>query len=211
MDTHLFLFGGSPPFTKQLGKKFTKFAQKDQVKIAILFIERDGWQDYMPKYTSVLEANGTTNFVYLPLSPYPSPEIVRELETSTGIIISGGDTELYREYIVETTVGTTIKRLYDNGIPIAGFSAGALIAPEYCVVSPHDTLRKEQLFLKGLGLLEDYVLSVHYSTWNEEENLLKAINTTGVPKGFGIDEESGIYINNGRVVEIEGHLVFMQH
>ncbi len=42
-----------------------------------------------------------------------------------GIIIGGGETELYHKYIVDTEVGIHIKNLYKEGIPVAGFSAGA--------------------------------------------------------------------------------------
>ena len=40
----------------------------DNGKVAILFIEKDGWEDYMKKYKSVLEYNGLVQFTYLPLS-----------------------------------------------------------------------------------------------------------------------------------------------
>ncbi|MBP2078802.1 hypothetical protein [Oceanobacillus polygoni] len=67
-NKHLFLFGGSPPFGKILGRKFADLPLNSKGKIAILFVERKGWKEYMRRYTNVLEANGVTNFFYLPLS-----------------------------------------------------------------------------------------------------------------------------------------------
>ncbi|WP_245690058.1 hypothetical protein [Sediminibacillus albus] len=64
---HLFLFGGSPPFTPQLAKIFAGLARNSLGKIAILFLEREGWQAYMPKYTTELEKHGLKNFLFFPL------------------------------------------------------------------------------------------------------------------------------------------------
>ncbi|MEQ6378394.1 hypothetical protein RZN25_16400 [Bacillaceae bacterium S4-13-56] len=65
---YLFLFGGSPPFTYTLGKRFADLALSSKGKVAILFLEREGWERYMEKYTSELEGNGGHDSVYLSLS-----------------------------------------------------------------------------------------------------------------------------------------------
>jgi cyanophycinase len=97
---HLFLFGGGPPFTHELGRKFANLASKEKNKVAILLIEREGWHKYMPKYKSVLEQHGLTNFLYLPLSQTPSKALLEQLASCSGIIIGGGETvsKLYRRY-----------------------------------------------------------------------------------------------------------------
>ncbi|MEC5424737.1 Type 1 glutamine amidotransferase-like domain-containing protein [Virgibacillus sp. C22-A2] len=191
-NTHLFLFGGSPPFSKKLGKKFTDLSLNKKGKVAILFIKRDGWEEYMQKYTCVLESYGLEDFVYLALSSNPNL-LLKELNSCTGIIISGGETELYHNYIVNTSIGKNVKKMYEQGMPVAGFSAGALISPEICVIPPIDNLKNEHLFLNGLGLIKDCVISVHYSKWNEEENLKTAISKENVPIGYGIDDDE-VYI-----------------
>ncbi|MCQ6557140.1 Type 1 glutamine amidotransferase-like domain-containing protein [Paenibacillus mendelii] len=126
-DRHLFLFGGGAPFNASLGEKFAALSTNGSSKAAILFIEQDGWKEYMPKYTDLLEQHGVTDFTYFPLTSSPSIEFIGQLRSASGIIISGGDTELYRDYIVDTKVGQIIKEMYAEGIPVAGFSAGSLI------------------------------------------------------------------------------------
>lgn len=200
---HLFLFGGSPPFNKKLGKKFTHYSLNDKGKVAILFIKRNGWKEYMPKYTCVLEDNGLTHFSYIPLTSTLDHTTIKKLKTCTGIIICGGETELYRRLIVESLLGQHIKQMYQQGIPVAGFSAGALISPETCVISPNDHSKHEHLFLDGLGLIKDCVISVHFSTWNEEDNLKFALEKMNVPIGYGIDDDGGLYFKNGALIETE--------
>jgi cyanophycinase len=201
-DRHLFLFGGSPPFGENLGKKFADNSLNDKGKVAVLFIERDGWEEYMHKYTNVLVENEVTNFVYLPLSP--DINTLNGLISCTGIIIGGGETELYRKYIVDTEIGFHIKKRYEEGVPVAGFSAGALISPENCIIPLIDNVDGKHLFLTGLGLIKDCIISVHFSKWNGEENLKKALIKAEVSIGYGIDDGEGLYFKNDVLSETEG-------
>lgn len=136
-NRHLFLFGGNPPFCKHLGKRFSELALNEEGKVAVLFLLRDGWEQYMPRYTSILEKNGVSNFVYIPLTEHQSDTNADKLHSCTAIIIGGGDTELYRQYVVDTNIGLQVKKMYEKGVPVGGFSAGALISPEYCVIPPN--------------------------------------------------------------------------
>lgn len=203
-NRHLFLFGGSPPFTDSLGKMFAELSLNQKAKIVILFLERDGWEGYMEKYTRVLENNYIKDYVYLPLNTGSLNKILKELISCTGIIIGGGKTELYRDYIVDTPIGERIRELYKKGIPVAGFSAGSLICPTNCVISPIDNSRSKHLFLSGLGLIKECVISVHFSKWNEEENLKAAMEKVNAPIGYGIDDDAGLYFENEKLIKEEG-------
>ncbi|MBM7691399.1 cyanophycinase [Peribacillus deserti] len=205
-DRHLFLHGGSPPFLEKMGRRFAGLVSKIG-KTAILFIERDGWQDYMNRYTAVLKENGIHHYIYIPLHISPE-EIVSNLSECTGIIIGGGDTERYQKYIVGTEVGKCIQAMYQNGVPVAGFSAGALISPSICVIPPIDNKKNVHLFLDGLGLLNDCVVSVHFSKWNEEENLKTAVMKTNATIGFGLDDGTCAYFINEKLSFEEGKKVY---
>jgi len=207
-EKHLFLFGGGAPFNESLAKKFAALSSKGLSKVVILFIEQDGWQEYMSKYTDLLAGNGVEHFEYCPLHSSPSASLLEQLHSATGVIISGGDTELYRDYIVETKIGSMLKALYLEGVPIAGFSAGALISPKVCVIPPVDNRANEHLFLQGLGLLNHCVISAHFSKWAEEKNLLAALSKTKLSLGYGIDDASGVYFKNEMISETAGQVYF---
>ncbi|MGP4076224.1 Type 1 glutamine amidotransferase-like domain-containing protein [Halobacillus sp. K22] len=202
-STHLFLFGSGPPFTPKLAEQFKSLARGS--KIAVLYIEREGAAEYLPRYTNCLGISDPEIF-YLPLGDEYSQEDIAVLESADAIVIGGGDTVLYRKFIVETSVGEIVRKLFEQGRPLAGFSAGALISPEECVISPNDNIQEVQLFEKGLGLLPDTVVSAHYLEWEEELNLKKAVQKTEVTKGYGIAESSGVYLKNGRLSDIEGYI-----
>lgn len=202
---HLFLCGSGPPFSVKLAKKFSDLLRNST--IAILYIERQGSDQYLPIYQKNIEKIGLTT-VHFPLKMQYTPDELDQLKECGGIIIGGGVTGEYRERIVETEIGSIITSAFNKGVPVAGFSAGSLIVPEHCVISPYDNDDKKQLFIKGLGLLPGAVVSAHFLEWQEEfENLKQAVKKTGVPIGYGIAENSCIYIHDGKLEAVEGYLI----
>jgi cyanophycinase len=55
-----------------------------------------------------------------------------------------------------------------------------------------------------LELVHDCVISVHFSKWNEQENLIAAVEKVKVSIGYGIDDEAGLYFSNENLSETEG-------
>lgn len=196
MNRHLFLFGGGPPFTEKLSEKFASLARGKQAHIGIIIEGKEGWETNQPVYSAALENQGVTSFSFFLLDQSNESDIREKISACTGLVIGGGNTEKYQEHIVGSELGEAIRTRYQEGIPVAGFSAGALISLEDCVISPKDNPSGSQLYRKGLGLLRDKVISVHFTTWEEEFSLKIALKKTNAAYGFGIDEETGIYFLN---------------
>lgn len=196
MRTHLFLFGGGPPFTPNLRKRFAALTNGGPV--AILYVPRTGkdWVTYASIYTEALQEEGISSFVHLPLSDAPTDEQLAQLQQCQGIIISGGETELYQQYLVATPIGDIIQSHFVNGVPVAGFSAGALVSPKRCVIPEIDQRDNRRLRLPGLALLKDAVVCVHYETWGEAPHLVKSFTEEGTSRAFGLADESGIYLRD---------------
>lgn len=208
MDRHLFLFGGGPPFTNKMAKKFSELVSVRTGKISLLIIDRPNWKEYIPKYTKLLMENGITGFQCIPLPTISEKEAAELLENSAGIIIGGGNTEHYAKYIVETSISRTLKEKFSVGVPIAGFSAGALICMEHCIISANDNEDQVFKWQIGLGLLKNTVIAVHFSEWMDESHLRKAVNKFQRHVHFGIDEGTGMYFYNNRLMAVEGNNVY---
>lgn len=176
--------------------------------VAVLFEERDDWPDYMPAYMQPLVDAGISEFCYLPLKSTDPNTVIERLQICGGIIIGGGDTDLYADLIVDTPIGEVIRQRCDSGVPVAGFSAGALISPGRCVISAKDNESKQFKWRNGLNLIPDLLLSVHFTQWDEEEHLRTAVLTFGELPNYGIDEKTGIYLLNEQLEEIEGGGVY---
>lgn len=209
MDKHLFLNGGGPPFTPGLARKFKDKVGEGGGPVVVLFVEREeSWKDYMPVYMQPLADAGITEFCYLPLPATPVDIVVQRIGACSGIIIGGGDTDLYADYIVDTAIGGAIKQRYESGVPVAGFSAGALISPELCIISAKDNESRLFDHRKGLNLIPELLLSVHFTQWDDEDHLRTAVRTFGDLPNYGIDEETGIYLLNGALEMAEGGGVY---
>ncbi len=206
-DTHLFLFGGSPPMPDKIAGRFVETLGNKRGFIAVLYIEREGAEEYLPRYTLSLHSHAPElSIFYLALGTSYTEKQLDQLRASDGIIIGGGDTLAYRNYIVETEIAEIIQCQFQKGTSIAGFSAGALISPENCVISPKDNPKEVTLYQQGLGLLMDAVISAHYLKWEEQDQLKKIVAHTQVQVGYGIADDSGIYFKNQRLTSIEGYL-----
>ncbi|MBP2239520.1 cyanophycinase [Cytobacillus eiseniae] len=208
MNTHLFLFGGSPPFTKKMAKLFAEKVKGRGNPVSILIVNRVGWEEYMPKYTKEIEGYGIHHFHYLPLPTTSTEQVIQCIKNSSGIIIGGGNTNLYADYLVDTPISKTIKECFHSGVPVAGFSAGALISPSICVISPKDNKQNEFQFRQGLGLITDHLLAVHFMEWNDEEHLMKAVKRFSTSYNYGINEESCAYFLDGQLKATEGNGVY---
>ncbi|UFU01312.1 Type 1 glutamine amidotransferase-like domain-containing protein [Radiobacillus kanasensis] len=127
---------------------------------------------------------------------YDLSEATTRLNQATGIFIGGGHTKTYYECYVQSSLKEVIQRKYWDGTPIAGNSAGALIMPETILLSPHDTDDGLPWSGSGLGLCKDLVVSVHFSQWNDRDNLLKGIEQLKASIGYGIDEKACLAFKN---------------
>lgn len=210
METHLFLFGGGPPFSTGLAARFAELAGGAGSLVTILCVDRPGWEEYMPHYTKALEERGVARFRYVPLPTTPEIEAVEALRASSGIIIGGGDTNLYADYIVETGIGPVIAERHAAGIPVAGFSAGALLSPDRCLISPKDNGDSAYQDRRGLGLVHGISIAVHFSQWQDEKQLLaSAERYPDYRAHYGVDEDCGLYFRKGGLERTEGEGVFV--
>lgn len=208
MDKHLFLIGSGPPFTPSMVKKFVALTKKTGKPVSILFVERAGWEAYIADYTDELRKLGFEDFHILPLPSTPISEAINAINNSSGIIINGGDTNKYADYIVDTPISDAIRKMYDLGAPVAGFSAGALISPEECIISAKDNVQNEFQQRDGMGLISSVILAVHFSQWNDENHLREAAAKYKSYTNFGIDEGTCIYMVNGVLADTEGAGVY---
>jgi cyanophycinase len=113
-------------------------------------------------------------------------DATQKISSASGIFIGGGETERYHDLFATEPIAQLIRDKYEQGVPVAGCSAGALIAMEHCLLYNYES---DKLDIKpGLGLLREPVIEVHYSERDRLKSLLSAMKQTGIKRGLGIDE-----------------------
>jgi len=196
----LFLLGGSAAFDVT-AEEFVPAAGGRDATIALLLQGGEGWEKYLPEYTQPWMRRGVTR--YCPIVPGEDGTLdldaaLARLREATGIFIGGGHTPTYHCLYATEPIRTLVRSSYQRGIPVAGMSAGALIAPEICAIPPEDTGDNSVRILPGLGLISDVIIGVHFTELSALPGVLEAMAKTRTPTGWGINEAACAMFENDR-------------
>lgn len=210
-DRYLFLLGGHS-FQAEANRRFLEQAGGSHARIALCIMNRPGWEEYVPLFQQMWTEAGMTQNVSV-IVPDEDGNLDMEqaeqvLSWAKGIFIGGGNTEIYHRYYATGPFKELLIDRYENGVPIAGNSAGALILPETCLISPLDNEQGIMMFKQGVGLFSNVLISVHYTEWDDQSNLLQGMKTRKVRYGIGIDEQACAVFINGQLASSLGESVY---
>ncbi|WP_045591394.1 Type 1 glutamine amidotransferase-like domain-containing protein [Streptococcus oralis] len=179
MKKQIFLMGGNPPITKySIVDKIVLSSKIERIVIFTVF--RDNWQPYMKKYTEVFQSqfpNLNTDYLLLDTEQIDFDSYL----DADIIIIGGGNTEKYIATYVNQEFKNYIDHMLNKGAKVIGFSAGALLLGEKVYVSPNDNSDHQIKIKNGLGLFSQFLISVHYDSWNDKTNKDRAEELVSVP------------------------------
>lgn len=171
--------GGNPPITKySIVDKIVLSSKIERIVIFTVF--RDNWQPYMKKYTGVFQSqfpNLNTDYLLLDTEQIDFDSYL----DADLIIIGGGNTEKYIATYVNQEFKNYIDHMLNKGAKVIGFSAGALLLGEKVNVSPNDNSDHQIKIKNGLGLFSQFLISVHYDSWNDKTNKDRAEELVSVP------------------------------
>ncbi|WP_050247358.1 Type 1 glutamine amidotransferase-like domain-containing protein [Streptococcus pneumoniae] len=179
MKEQIFLMGGNPPMKKY--SIVDKIVLSTKIKRIIIFtVFRENWEPYMKKYTEVFQSQfPNLNIDYLLLDT-EQIDLDSYLDADI-IIIGGGNTEKYIATYVNQEFKSYIDDMLNKEAKIIGFSAGALLLGEKVYVSPNDNSDHQIKIKNGLGLFSQFLISVHYDSWNDKANKDRAEELVNVP------------------------------
>ena len=158
--------GGNPPIKNHTIVNKIVSSRKIE-RIVIFTVYRDNWKPYMKKYTEVFQShfpNLNTDYLLLDTEQIDFDSYI----DADVIIIGGGNTEKYLATYVNQEFKNYIKHMLNKGTKVIGFSAGALLLGEKVYVSPN-------------GLYSQFLISVHYDSWNDKANKDRAEELVDVP------------------------------
>jgi cyanophycinase len=213
MNVHnlLFLLGGGSTILDAVAEEFVPAAGGPDATIALLLAGGQGWEDHVPQYTLPWIGRGVTRCYTVVPGENGALDLdtaLARLRQSTGIFIGGGDTPAYRRLYATDPIRSMIRQRYREGVPIAGFSAGALIAPQVCAIPPGDTGDSRVRIVPGLGLVSGLVVGVHFSEWNALPHMVEAMVETRTATGLGIDEAACAVLENGELERVLGQSAY---
>ena len=179
MEAQIFLMGGNPPIKNHMIVNKIVSSRKIE-RIVIFTVYRENWEPYMKKYTEVFRSHfSNLNTDYLLLDT-EQIDFDSYLDADV-IIIGGGNTEKYLATYVNQEFKNYIVHMLNKGAKVMGFSAGALLLGEKVYVSPNDHSDHHIKIKNGLGLFSQFLISVHYDSWNDKANKDRAEELVHVP------------------------------
>lgn len=206
----LFLLGGGSAFDIA-AEEFVPAAGEADATIALLLASGKGLEEYLPDYTQPWIRRGVSRYSLIfpgQGGTFALDAVSSKLREATGIFIGGGHTPTYHHLYATEPIRSILQERYHKGIPIAGCSAGALIAPEICALPSDETEDASLKIVDGLGLVSDLVVGVHFTERNSLPELLKAMIKSETRTGWGIDEPACAVFEDGEFKRVLGGVVY---
>lgn len=146
------------------------------------------------------------------------------IDETTLFMFAGGDQLRLSSLIGGTPLHRALVRRYRaGGCVIAGTSAGAAVLPEMMIFQNN----RFRLFRKGgiemtqgLGLIDDTIFDTHFVQRSRISRLVHAVATNPAMLGLGIEENTGLLIENetrakvigsGTVIVVDGSAIETNH
>ena len=153
-----------------------------------------------------------------------SAELAEVVSAATLFMFGGGDQLRLSSLIGGTPLHRALVERYQSGdCVIAGTSAGAAVIPEVMIFQNNRfrTFRKGGIEMtKGLGLIQDTIFDTHFVQRSRISRLVQAISTNPALLGFGIEENTGLLIEDettarvigtGTVIVLDGSAIEINH
>ena len=207
----LFLLGGNIAVFELMADEFLAAAGGAEANLAILLIGGEGWEKRKPEYADHWLRRGVTRLQFI----VPNEEGVLDTEAAsalirqaTGIIVGGGNTREYQRLYATEPLRSVIRAQVEGGAAYAGLSAGALLAPEACMLRPYAEGATEPAFVPGLGLLTGLAIGVHFSLEDRLDLMRQAMLHTGTSSGLAIEEDACVMLRDGQPVRVFGQSAY---
>lgn len=209
MTRKLFLLGGSDAFDVTAAE-FVPAAGGHDARITLLLQGGASSQKHLPEYVRPWTQRGVSCYDVIVPDEHGNlnlDDIHRKLANATGIFIGGGHTATYRRLYATEPVRSILRQCYADGIPIAGCSAGALIAPTICAFYPGES-DDDSLVAEGLGLIDGLLIGVHFTSRNTLLDLITAMAASRMEKAWGIDDGACVVFEDEKFARVLGPLAY---
>ena len=153
-----------------------------------------------------------------------SDELCKVIGETTLFMFAGGDQLRLSSLIGGTPLHEALLERYrSGGCVVAGTSAGAAVIPEAMIFQNNRfrLFRKGGIEMtKGLGLIHDTIFDTHFVRRSRISRLVHAVATNPAMLGFGIEENTGLHIENettatvigtGTVIVVDGRSIEINH
>ncbi|WLD93632.1 cyanophycinase [Alkalihalobacillus sp. AL-G] len=209
----LFIIGGNEDKDgdMEILSTFIKDTKTREGTIGILTTPTGYPDEVGGEYRDIFMKLGAQKVELLHIDTRPKAEesvFLEKIHTLSALFMTGGDQNRLSSIIGGTSFFKGIQKAWNEGMIIAGTSAGAAIMSRHMIVSGKTKANHEKSNLEmgvGFGFLEDVVIDQHFSQRARFGRLLHAIAQNPQIIGVGIDENTAVWVREGgRYFEVIG-------
>lgn len=203
--TLMFIGGAEDKFEqKVILRMFVQLSGGQRARISILPSASEN-QESGAIYQQIFGELGARVVRVLPLfnrEEADLPDVAKELASSTGIFMTGGDQSKIVQVLHGTNALQAIKTAYGRGAVIAGTSAGAAALSDPMIASgargslPRSGMAK---IAQGLGLTRSLLIDQHFHQRERIGRLIAAVISFPHMLGVGVDEDTAAVVSDGQL------------
>jgi cyanophycinase len=132
---------------------------------------------------------------------------VEALSRASGIFLTGGNQMRLSALVSGTRVAHLVRQRHEEGVIVAGTSAGASILSSHMVAygasGGTPRMRMAQM-IAGFGLVPELIIDQHFRQRDRIGRLLSLVASNPGLLGVGIDEDTAAVIDHQNVLEVVG-------
>jgi cyanophycinase len=190
-------------------REFVRLAGGRRARLVIISVASDAPQEVAGVYEKTFRALGARRVRALDIAGRADAngdEAVAAVESASGVFFTGGNQLRITRLLGGTRLDTALHRRREDGLVLAGTSAGAAMMSSVMIVgsAPTLTLRAGMVELgSGLGFLPGVLIDQHFEQRGRLRRLLAAIAQHPHELGLGIDEDAAAVVD-GHTFEVFG-------
>jgi cyanophycinase len=199
----LLIIGGAEDREKDslILNKFVELAGGSKARVVVVTTATTEPEESKEEYEKVFTRLGVAKMDYVDVAQRADAmedEAVKAVESATGIFFTGGDQFFITTLMGGTAVQSAIFRAAEEGVIIAGTSAGAAMMGSAMIMrgESEGNPRLESVEIAaGVGLMGCCVIDTHFSQRGRHGRLLTAVAHFPQHMGFGIDENTAMLVD----------------
>jgi cyanophycinase len=153
---------------------------------------------------------GKSNIVHAPTSPLnegSTSAFLGLLAECSGIYFTGGDQNRIMKVLEDRSLNQALHEKYKRGYIFGGTSAGTAIMSEIMITGKGDFTIIDQEAVEttqGLGLVKNMIADQHFIKRQRQNRLWSLLLKHPHLYGVGIDEDTALYLENGKKGTVYG-------
>lgn len=190
-------------------REFVRMAGGLQARIVVMTVATGLPGEVGEDYTRIFERLGVESVRVVDTArpeDARDPKAIEEINNATGVFFTGGNQARITELLKDSELDAALHERYQQGVVVAGTSAGAAMMPDVMIVEGESETnpRVEVVNMdRGMGFLPGVVIDQHFAQRGRLGRLLSAVAQQPVVLGFGIDENTAIVVT-GNHIEVIG-------